>query len=53
LAEKLKPEEVTDLIRFIRHEFQGRDDAAGKPMKGYEDEVSSSPCLLFAVSFLS
>src|SRR5438876_912343 len=35
--DKLKPEEIDDLIRFIRHEFQGGmtpPAEAAKPMKG-------------------
>ena len=32
-GEKLKPEEINDLIRFIRHEFQGGMMPPGEPMK--------------------
>jgi mono/diheme cytochrome c family protein len=32
-GEKLKPEEINDLIRFIRHEFQGGMTPPAEPMK--------------------
>jgi mono/diheme cytochrome c family protein len=32
-GEKLKPEEISDLIRFIRHEFQGGVMPMAEPMK--------------------
>jgi cytochrome c551 len=32
-GEKLKPEEINDLIRFIRHDFQGGMMPPGEPMK--------------------
>jgi len=32
-GEKLKPEEVNDLVHFIRHEFQGGMMPPGEPMK--------------------
>jgi cytochrome c551 len=32
-GEKLKPEEINDLIRFIRHEFQGGMTPPTEPMK--------------------
>lgn len=31
--DKLKPEEITDLVRFIRHEFQGGMTPPTEPMK--------------------
>jgi len=31
--DKLKPEEISDLIRFIRHEFQGGMTPPAEPMK--------------------
>ncbi len=31
--DKLKPEEITDLVRFIRHEFQGGITPPTEPMK--------------------
>lgn len=32
-GEKLKPEEINDLIRFLRHEFQGGMSPPAEPMK--------------------
>jgi mono/diheme cytochrome c family protein len=32
-GEKLKPEEINDMVRFIRHEFQGGMMPPGEPMK--------------------
>src|SRR5258708_2827354 len=32
-GQKLKPEEINDLIRFIRHEFQGGMTPPGEPIK--------------------
>src|SRR5438093_1213866 len=32
-ADKLKPEEMNDLIRFVRHEFQGGMTPPAEPMK--------------------
>lgn len=32
-GEKLKPEEINDLVRFIRHDFQGGQTPPAEPMK--------------------
>src|SRR5439155_22920837 len=32
-GQKLKPEEINDMVRFIRHEFQGGMMPPGEPMK--------------------
>lgn len=37
-GEKLKPEEINDLIRFIRHECQGGMMPPAEPMKGMKTE---------------
>jgi mono/diheme cytochrome c family protein len=38
-ADKLKPEEMNDLIKFIRHEFQGGMMPPGEPMKSPMKDV--------------
>jgi len=32
-GEKLKPEEINDMVRFIRHDFQGGQTPPAEPMK--------------------
>ena len=41
--DKLKPEEITDLVRFIRHEFQGGRTPPPEPAKPMKNMPKNTP----------